>query len=164
MNTTHVRTGLVRYTGKETSPGLSHRSTALRANPGSDHQIPVPLPHPDEPQTPVDLNCIIHLVSRAYGVCETALRSPNRCDAQIAEARQVAMYLGHVGFGCSFTQIGEMIGRDRTTAAHACQKVEDKRDFSDFDMALDYLEAVLHLRAHDPCEGDPLPASEEAGL
>ncbi len=57
----------------------------------------------------------------------------------IAEARQVAMYLAHVCCRMSLTEVGTMFGRDRTTVAHACLKVECRRDEPNFDRALDVL-------------------------
>ncbi len=65
-----------------------------------------------------------------------------------AFARQIAMYLAHVGFGLSMAEVGRAFGRDRTTVLHACHVVEDKRDEVRFDQLLDHLEqAALALRA-----------------
>lgn len=55
-------------------------------------------------------------------------------------ARQIAMYLAHVGFGLSLTQVGRGFGRDRSTAAHACKVVESLRDDRHLDRTLDVLE------------------------
>jgi chromosomal replication initiation ATPase DnaA len=58
------------------------------------------------------------------------------------------MYLAHVGCGMSLTQTGRTFGRDRTTVAHACTVIEDRRDDPLFDRALDLLEwAVAALTA-----------------
>lgn len=46
----------------------------------------------------------------------------------------------HVTFGFSLSAVGRHFGRDRTTAAHACRQVEDRRDDRDFDLLLDRLE------------------------
>ena len=65
-----------------------------------------------------------------------------------AFARQVAMYLAHVGFGLPMGEIGKAFGRDRTTVLHACHLVEDRRDEPSFDHLLDHLEqAAIALRA-----------------
>ncbi len=65
-----------------------------------------------------------------------------------AFARQIAMYLAHVGFGLSMADIGRAFGRDRTTVVHACHLIEDRRDERRFDDLLDHLEkAALALRA-----------------
>jgi hypothetical protein len=39
----------------------------------------------------------------------------------------------------SLTEVGAMFGRDRTTVAHACLRVEYRRDDPNFDRALDVL-------------------------
>jgi hypothetical protein len=65
-----------------------------------------------------------------------------------AFARQIAMYLAHVGFGLSMAEIGRAFGRDRTTVLHACHLIEDRRDEVRFDQQLDHLEqAAIALRA-----------------
>ncbi|MGX1787604.1 helix-turn-helix domain-containing protein [Bosea sp. NPDC055332] len=65
---------------------------------------------------------------------------------RIASARQLAMYLTHVGFGLTLTEVGACFERDRTTVRHACALVEDRRDQPSFDLAVSALEAGLaHL-------------------
>lgn len=74
-----------------------------------------------------------------------ALRT-GRGPRRIAFARQLAMYLSHVGFGLTLTEVGACFDRDRTTVRHACALVEDRRDQPAFDLAVSALEAgVLHL-------------------
>jgi chromosomal replication initiation ATPase DnaA len=58
-------------------------------------------------------------------------------------ARQAAMYLANVAFGLTFTQIGAVFGRDRTTVAHACAVMEDLRDDPVIDRTLTALESAL---------------------
>jgi chromosomal replication initiation ATPase DnaA len=62
----------------------------------------------------------------------------------VALARHVAMYLAHVAFGLTFTEVGEVFARDRTTVAYACGRVEDLRDDPAFDRSLELLECVVH--------------------
>jgi hypothetical protein len=65
-----------------------------------------------------------------------------------AFARQIAMYLAHVGFSIPMAAIGKAFGRDRTTVVHACHLIEDRRDEARFDDLLDHLEqAAIALRA-----------------
>ena len=87
------------------------------------------------------------VVAAAFGVHLQDMRAPTRCRAHIAFARQVAMYLAHISFGLSFTDIGKCFERDRTTVAHACRLVEDRRDEAGLDTSLDYLDAALRLHA-----------------
>ncbi|WP_083762498.1 helix-turn-helix domain-containing protein [Parvibaculum lavamentivorans] len=82
-------------------------------------------------------------VARAWNVPVDEIRSPTRRRAPVAQARQVAMYLTHVLYGFSLSAVGRHFGRDRTTAAHACRLVEDRRDDENFDMLLDRLEHAL---------------------
>ena len=57
------------------------------------------------------------------------------------------MYLAHVTLGASLTEIGNLFERDRTTVAHACALVEDRRDDPALDAQLGYLEeAVAAMR------------------
>jgi chromosomal replication initiation ATPase DnaA len=67
--------------------------------------------------------------------------APTRGAPDAAYARQVAMYLAHIGFALSFETIGRVFNRDRTTVAHACRVVEDGRD----DVKLDRRVAALEL-------------------
>lgn len=103
----------------------------------------------DDPQRPPpvgDAACICRLLqaatAAAFGVPVEALRAPSRRSADIAFARQSAMYLAHVALGLSYSAVGALFHRDRTTAAHACQLVEDRRDDPAIDTLLQTLECV----------------------
>jgi chromosomal replication initiation ATPase DnaA len=76
----------------------------------------------------------------AFGVPVAALRARSRRSAEVAFARQSAMYVAHVMLGLSYSAIGALFRRDRTTAAHACQTVEDRRDDPAIDALLQRLE------------------------
>ena len=69
-----------------------------------------------------------------------ALHAATRGAPYIAFARQSAMYLSHVAFGVSLSQVGRCFGRDRTTASHACRLIEDRRDDAAVDAVLASLE------------------------
>ena len=71
------------------------------------------------------------------------LRAATRGSTRTAFARQVAMYLAHVVCGLSLTEVGTLFARDRTTAAHACSVVEDRRDDPDLDGRLEHLERAV---------------------
>jgi chromosomal replication initiation ATPase DnaA len=86
-------------------------------------------------------------VAHTFNVPSDDLWSNTRGQPQVAFARQVAMYLAHVVCRLSLTKVGEMFSRDRTTVAHACTLIEDRRDDRGFDRTLDLLEAVLRLLA-----------------
>jgi chromosomal replication initiation ATPase DnaA len=92
------------------------------------------------------LRCIIEgAVASTFGVGRERLWRPVRGSPPEAFARQVAMYLAHVECGLSLTEVGRLFARDRTTVAHACGLVEDRRDEPAFDRALELLEGVLRL-------------------
>jgi chromosomal replication initiation ATPase DnaA len=63
---------------------------------------------------------IEHAVTQVFGIAGRELRRATRGRAKVALARQVAMYLAHVGCGLSLTETGRMFDRDRTTVAPAC--------------------------------------------
>lgn len=92
-------------------------------------------------------NMVEHTVAHAFDITTHELRAPTRCRAPVALARQVAMYLAHVAYGFTLTEVGRLFGRDRTTAAHACRLIEDKRDDTAFDVSLDCLETALRAWA-----------------
>jgi hypothetical protein len=82
-------------------------------------------------------------VSRIFDVAEVELALTHRGPAEVAFARQVAMYLAHVAGGLTLSEVGRIFGRDRTTVAHACLIIEDKRDDGRLDRALEMIEAIL---------------------
>ena len=97
------------------------------------------------PQPAVLRNLLESTVGGVFDVERDLLHQPTRGRADVARARQVAMYLAHVGCGLSLTETGALFARDRTTVKHACRVIEDERDEPCFDRALDLLERVLRL-------------------
>lgn len=83
------------------------------------------------------------IVASVFGVDPSQLRRPTRGQARIALARQVAMYIAHVGYGLTLTEVGELFQRDHTTVAHACQVVEQRRDLVDFDETIVLLDLIV---------------------
>jgi chromosomal replication initiation ATPase DnaA len=82
-------------------------------------------------------------VAAAFIVPIGELRATTRRPKDVAFARQSAMYLAHVAFGLSYTDVGRAFDRDRTTAAHACRLVEDRRVDPGLDARLASLEHLL---------------------
>ena len=76
----------------------------------------------------VPREAIEQAVIQVFGIAYKDLRRMTRGRAKVALARQVAMYLAHVGCGLSLTATGRLFERDRTTVAHACGVIEDRRD------------------------------------
>jgi chromosomal replication initiation ATPase DnaA len=79
----------------------------------------------------------------ALGVSQHEIIEAGRGSANAAFARQVAMYLCHVAFEFSLARVAYAFRRDRSTVAHACHVIEDKRDDEAFDGWLATLEASL---------------------
>lgn len=90
------------------------------------------------------LACLVRSAAAgATGIPPGVMRSPLRGPRPVVAARQTAMYLSHVAFGLSLTEIGASYGRDRTTVRHACARIEDRRDDPAQDLALTALETAL---------------------
>jgi chromosomal replication initiation ATPase DnaA len=85
------------------------------------------------------------IVASAFALGAGAIRDARRGCATVAFARQVAIYLSHTRLGLSYTEAGAYFGRDRTTVAHACRTVEEKREDPAVDAAIDFLERALEV-------------------
>ncbi len=103
----------------------------------------------EKPTVPAEINAsrqatlVRQLAAHLFQVSEEELLSPTRCKATAALARQVAMYVCHVSLGFNFSDVGQLFGRDRTTASHACQVIEDRRDNREFDELVGRIETAI---------------------
>lgn len=88
-------------------------------------------------------------VAQDFAVDRGSLFARTRSAPRDALARQTAMYLAHTVFAMSLGQVGRIYGRDRTTVAHACRRIEDARENQGFDERLRRLE----LRCRRPQSG-----------
>jgi hypothetical protein len=102
-------------------------------------------------------------VAAAYAVPLCELRAPTRRSPTVAFARQSAMYLAHVVLDLSFTVVAGLFERDRTTAAHACRLVEERRDDPAVDSVLSALESVFDSRSRGLRAEDLLAKNLAAG-
>jgi len=84
------------------------------------------------------------IASYAVGIPQHNIVDDARGCTQTAFARQLAMYLCHVGFELSLARIAAVFGRDRSTVAHACHEIEDRREDGQFDLWISALEGMLH--------------------
>ena len=89
------------------------------------------------------LSLVLSFMNRAHGVSPDYVLGPSRGSRKLSQARQTFQYLSHVGFGHSFTDIAAFSRRDRTSVAHGCHQVEDRRDNRDIDRALHFAELAL---------------------
>jgi|GEM_PF-2425006 len=92
----------------------------------------------------------MHLSAIAFSVSLEELEAATRRKAPVALARQAAMYLVHVTLGMNLTHVGRAFGRDRSTASHACQHIEELRDDPQFDRLLECLEHTLKTLETQP--------------
>lgn len=125
--------------------GPAPRADPARGRRGRRRSAVVP------PKRKAELELTLATVARAWNVSLRELQAPTRRRAPVAEARQVAMYLTHVIFSISLSEVGRLYGRDRTTAGHACQRVEDRRDDPAFDRLLDALALTLENNDRSGC-------------
>lgn len=95
------------------------------------------------------------VVAYALGYDLTDMIGQSRGPKHACTARQLAMYLTYTAFEMSLTRCAYAFGRDRSTVAHACRTVEDRRDDAAFDRWIDGLEGGLKALAPfapDACE------------
>ncbi len=86
---------------------------------------------------------LVNAVAGALAVRPDRIDAPARGTARIAFARQLAIYLARTRLGLSFTEAGRLFHRDRTTAAHACDRVEELRDDVAIDALVERLEQTI---------------------
>jgi chromosomal replication initiation ATPase DnaA len=85
------------------------------------------------------------LAASLAGVSASEIVSERRCSRRVSSARQIGMYLAHTSIGLTLTKVAAYFGRDRTTAAHACRLIEDRRDDISFDREMTELEDLLKI-------------------
>ncbi len=83
------------------------------------------------------------VIGDVFGVAHADLNRQSRGKARVALARQAAMYVTHVSCRLTLTDVGQIFSRDRTTVAHACAVIEDRRDDPVFDRALELMEWIV---------------------
>ena len=97
---------------------------------------------PQMPPARGNCDLLMLAVAAAFSVPAAEIRAASRRSPKVAFARQCAMYLAHVVFSLTLTDVGLAFGRDRTTAAHACALVESRREQPEIEALLDSLERV----------------------
>ncbi len=146
----HTRSQELRTPHKTPARGPATKRSLQPSRPRASHvsetsgpSAPWPLPCPSDQADRIRAGFVTYLVSFATGVDVARIHAPTRQTAQVARARQIAMYLTHVGFSWPMGRVGAAFGRDRTTASYACHRVEDWRDQPGFDAVIDSLEACV---------------------
>jgi chromosomal replication initiation ATPase DnaA len=85
------------------------------------------------------------IVAGRCGVNKYSLAEGKR-SADIAFARQLAMYLCHVVADMSLREVAQAFKRDRTTVSHACHVIEDRRECPIFDQLVESIEEEIRAR------------------
>ncbi|PTS90890.1 MULTISPECIES: helix-turn-helix domain-containing protein [unclassified Caulobacter] len=98
---------------------------------------------PDPRRDRLTVAFVTHLVALATDVSPSDIAAHKRVSSAAARARQIAIYLTHITFHWPLARVAFAFGRDRTTCAHACHRVEDLRENPDFDARLGALEDCL---------------------
>ncbi|MEL6258104.1 MAG: helix-turn-helix domain-containing protein [Pseudomonadota bacterium] len=83
------------------------------------------------------------VTSYVLGCAVSDILAERRGRPDAAFARQVAMYITHTSFGLSLARVAIAFGRDRSTVAHACHLIEDRRDDLNFDLWLEELADLI---------------------
>ncbi|MBB3769774.1 hypothetical protein FHS55_000360 [Angulomicrobium tetraedrale] len=65
----------------------------------------------------------------------------------IAAVRALAMYLAHVALGLSLRRVAMGFARHPSTVAHACQRVEERREQAVWDQRIAHLEDIITREA-----------------
>lgn len=86
---------------------------------------------------------VVAAVAIEFGVQEIAVVSKTKGTADVAFARQVAMYMVHCIYGVNRSRIAAIFHRDRSTVTHACRLIEDAREDRVLDDKLIKLENFL---------------------
>lgn len=101
------------------------------------------------------------LAAFTLAVDPEAVVTDRRGSDAAARARQVSMYLMYVTSGLSLAKVAVAFGRDRSTVAHACRQIEDRRDDPDFDAWIENLQGIFErLYAMRERERAAIPEAE----
>lgn len=83
------------------------------------------------------------LVALATDIPAQDIAARRRSTLAATRARQITIYLAHVGLAWPLWRVAAAFNRDRTTAGHAIRIVEELRDDPSFDGQMTGLEACL---------------------
>ncbi|WP_428029228.1 helix-turn-helix domain-containing protein [Ancylobacter sp.] len=103
------------------------------------------MPVPSEPVTlaaPGAETCLVvaRLAAAATDIPLSQVLHARRLDRRCASARALAMYLAHVALGLPMTRVAAGFGRHRSTVAHACRRIEERREIAGWDRYVAALE------------------------
>lgn len=105
---------------------------------------------------------LARVIANVHDMSISELFHHTRSRAPIAATRQLAMYMMHVVLGRNLTQVGAFFGRDRTTVAYACMRVEDMRDDEGFDTQIENIEVAYEQALGNGISGQNFVTPEHA--
>lgn len=95
------------------------------------------------PGAPLVCELAARMAAAEIGVTVQDVLQPSRHNRASAGARAIAMYLVHVGLGVPVREVASGFRRHRSTVAHACQRVEERREAAEWDSRITILEDGL---------------------
>ncbi len=122
-----------------TLPVTSAANAGLQAEAGNLRQQEVS----HSPGWCEQCNLAVILVADHFNVPISEIMRKTRSSAPTAFARQIAIYIAHTTLSVSYKRAAMFFGRDRTTIAHACRTVEDRRDDMTFDARVSTVENLV---------------------
>jgi len=102
----------------------------------------------------------LEVMAEAFSIPLSRLTMGSRQRANVAFARQVAMYLTHVVGKVSIREVSIEFGRKLSTVSHACHVIEDRREAQLFDRQISFLEAALEERMEAAAALPPRPRED----
>lgn len=92
-----------------------------------------------------EIGCALaaRLAASAFGVNLADVSAGTKVSVRATSARQIGIYLAHTALGFPLKTVADHFGRDRTTAAHACRQIEERREDRLFDAEIAELENLL---------------------
>ncbi len=127
-----------------------------------DKALEVPQPCPTETRN-YACRLTVAAICAVNNLTVNMLQSPGRSSLKITFARQIAMYLAHTKFGIPYSDVGKFFRKDRSTVAHACMVIEDKREDAGFDDHLIRLEYLFDAAMPETPEIQRLLISRNVG-
>ncbi|MEM6414986.1 MAG: helix-turn-helix domain-containing protein [Pseudomonadota bacterium] len=88
----------------------------------------------------------LNVMAEAFNNSLGRLTMSSRQKANVAFARQIAMYLSHIVGQLSMREVSIEFEREPSTVVYACQAIEELRDKPIFERQMQFLEEALHER------------------
>ena len=85
----------------------------------------------------------VELAARHTGLPVAELLGTGRGERRCSSARALAMYLAHVGLGVPMRGVARGFSRHPSTVAHACRRIEERREVVGWDRRVGELEEEL---------------------